>query len=80
MNIETYNIGDLIYYIKENKVHSADILSIKVVVNSGINVCTKEQHDLFERFGKDCIMYATCHGEFPHDEVYLSKEELLNSL
>ena len=75
--MEAY-VGDLVYYILDNKVHNAPILSKMTVECSEIDACTKEQQETFEPFGESCIKYATCHGVFT--EVYLSKQGLLESL
>lgn len=75
--MEAY-VGDLVYYILDNKVHSAPILSKMIVECSGVNACTKEQQETFEPFGEACIKYATCHGVFT--QVYFSKQGLLESL
>ena len=59
------NIGDLIYYLQENGVHSAPVLKIKITVDN-------EQTQ---------ILYETCHNKGLHEvNVFNSRKELAYSL
>lgn len=76
-----YNLQQTIYYLLDNKVHSAPVLSIMEVRNDKEDLAyTKEQKELFTPFGKQGIKYATTHGIFPEEKVFDSKENLLKSL
>ena len=74
-------IGQIVYYLKDNKIHSAPVLSRMIVENdSDFMVHTDEQKKFFNRFGKNREKYATCHGEFFENQLFISKEEVVNSL
>lgn len=75
-----YEIGQLVYYMKNNLVHSARILSRVHRENSGIDAVTATQKELFQRFGPNCTAYSTCHGEFQEKDVFPTKEDLFKSL
>ena len=57
--------GDLLFYIDENRVCSANLLEIKFR-------WTKDQ--------KKVTTYTTIHGTYSEDRVFTSKEELIKSL
>ena len=75
-----YEIGQIVYYMKNNMVHSARILSRVNSENSNINACTPTQKEFFQRFGPNCTVYSTCHGEFQEKDVFPTKEDLFKSL
>jgi hypothetical protein len=75
-----YEIGQLVYYMKNNLVHSARILSRANTENSDLEACTAVQKEAFQRFGPNSTVYSTCHGEFKESEVYPTKEDLFKSL
>jgi len=56
--------GDLVYYIEFNKVCSSLIHEISMVWTKG------EQR----------ILYKTSHGQYPAERIFLTKQELINSL
>jgi hypothetical protein len=74
-----YQIDQTIYYIQNNKIHSAPILS-RIVIENKYIAHTAEQKELFTPFGESGIRYVTCHGIFKEKYVRASKEELLKSL
>jgi hypothetical protein len=75
------NVGDLVYYMLHNKVHSAEIISkLTIETTESINACTEQQKQLFEPFGEACVKYATCHGILEEVSIFPSKEKLLESL
>lgn len=86
MNITTKaNVGELVYYLNDNRVHSANVLSIKIVVNQCDKekknfVATKEQQQFWKRFGNSETIYSTCHGEWDENRIFLSHKELVESL
>lgn len=70
------NVGDVIFYLNDNKVKSAPALYIGVhvgkedvvILNSGTKQLTTK------------ITYKTCHGTFEESRVYLSKEDMSKAL
>lgn len=68
--------------MNDNKVHSAPVLSRKYVDNyfDETEVCTKEQKESFQKFGKECIQYATIFGIFDENELFETKEKLFETL
>jgi hypothetical protein len=77
-----YKLDQLVWYLENNKVHSATILSRRYIDNlfPQKERCTEEQEELFGRFGNECILYATVHGEYSEDELFSTKEELLSKM
>ena len=59
-----YELKQTIYYLRENRIHSA-------------SVCTRMN---WQKFGVSGIKYVTCHGVVDESEAYASKEELRDSL
>jgi hypothetical protein len=76
-----YKLHQIIYYMRDNRPHSAPILS-RVCVENGREIwpANEVQEGFFARFGKAGVTYATCHGEIAESAAFASKEELLNSL
>lgn len=74
-----FNLGQVIYYLKNNKVHSASVLSRCYVDNVKANPSNSKAN--FEnRFGATRKHYATCHGEFNEVDAFGSLEDLKNSI
>lgn len=73
-------IGDLIWYMRGGKIHSAKVLSKLTIETSDVDACTIEQRNTFEPFGKAGVKYATCHGQFSEEQIFTSKEALVESL
>lgn len=68
-----FSLGQLVYYYINDKLHSAPVLSRRYVDNCHPTwVDTKEQVELFTRFGPNSSIYATVHGEFPEDMLFIS--------
>lgn len=63
-------LDDLIHYFRENRPHSARVLSIVTVENQhdGWNA-TKEQRALFQPLGPSGVYYCTADGIIPEAEV-----------
>ena len=76
-----YALEQIIFYIADNTVHSAPVLSRMVVENLhddwGSN---SEQRELWAPFGIAKTVYSTVHGEVLESKAFASKEDLLNSL
>jgi len=76
-----YELGQVVYYMINNKVHSAKILARMLVENLHDDwACTPEQKKLFTPFGHSSVHYATCHALLLESEVFASKDELFESL
>ena len=74
-----FELDQLIYYIDNNFIHSAPVLSRKYVDNLHENFdSTDEQKRMFNMFGKSRIYYKTCHGVFQENHCAASAEELMN--
>ena len=72
-----FELDQTVYYIMDNRLHSAPVLSRMVVENlkpkwNG----TKEQVDFFQRFGPCRVVYATVHGEHEEATLFESREAL----
>jgi hypothetical protein len=60
-----YNVGDLVYYLVDNKVHSARITS----------------RNYYEQYGLEPnIYYTTIHDSFSEDRIFSNVDELLVDL
>ena len=68
-----YKLGQMIFYMLENKVHSAPILA-RTVVENGTKI------PIFMPFGNARIQYGTFHGIVEEKDAFTTKEELLKSL
>lgn len=75
-----YYIGQVVFYIKDNVVHSAPILARMTVENNDIVCYNDIQRRTFQSFGDSCTVYATCHGVFNEDRVFSNKKSLTDSL
>lgn len=77
-----YEIEQIVYYFRDNRVHSAPVLSRMYVENSPMEHCAanKEQRELYAVFGPSRIMYSTVHGTFDEDELFGSRSELADFL
>lgn len=76
MKIETkYNIGDKVFFLNHNKVEQSMIQSIEIILT---NVFDTKGTKLFTR-----ISYILCpefSGTYYENRLFLTKEDLLNSL
>ena len=73
-----YNLEQLIWYMLNNTIHSASVLSRKYVDNLHNNwTSTKEQIDLFTHYGENSILYRTCHGDISESKAFATKGDLL---
>lgn len=76
-----FELGDTIYYIRENKLHSARIWTRMMVENAHDDRAhTKEQKDTWQHFGPSRVAYVTCHGVVMEDEAHESAEALAQAL
>lgn len=76
-----FELEQTVYYLLENKLHSACVLARHRVENAKEDyACTKQQAELFTPFGPGGTYYATCHGQFREEQVFGTKEELAAAL
>ncbi len=76
-----YQLEQIIYYMRENKVHSAPVLAALEVKNAHQGWAhSKEQKEIFTPFGPAGVKYATCHGIVSENEAFASREELAGFL
>lgn len=83
MNLETKaNPGDLVYYIRDNKVCSAPVRAIQIRVAEDNFSAVKKGNNNYDPFDPSSvgIIYFTCHGRIRENELYLSKEELAEAI
>ncbi len=81
-------LGTKIFYLHENKVVEAYILSTCEIRNGNSEdnrppeTATRAANwnTLYRRFGETKCMYATKHGVVEEDRAFASKAELLDSL
>jgi hypothetical protein len=75
------NVGQIGFYLMNNELHSAQILSRKIVENVRElgQTRTVEQEKMYMRFGESGVTYSTVHGEFPGNRVFASKNDLVES-
>ncbi len=76
-----FDLKQTIYYIRNDRIHCAPVLACIIVENAKEDwACTDAQKELFTPFGKSREAYATCHGFFPAEDAFSSKQDLVNSL
>lgn len=76
-----YELEQTIFYIMDNVVHSAPVLSRMCVENAHDEwISNEEQKDAFAPFGFSGIKYSTCHGTIEEKHAFSSVDELLESL
>jgi len=72
-----FDLGDVIYYLGDNMICSAPVLSRMRVENAHPDWnATAGQQKLFQMFGPDREVYATCHGNILAEEAFRSAREL----
>lgn len=72
-----FELGQLVYYIEDNKLHSSPVLSRIIVENK---TESDNADEFYMRFGKSRIIYSTCHGEYEEGRLFASKEDLAKSI
>jgi hypothetical protein len=77
----TFNIEQFIYYIRNDRIHSAPVLAHVIVENAKEDWLGQiASEKLLTPFGKSREAYATCHGFVPVEDAFASKQDLINSL
>lgn len=76
-----YELDQLIYYMQDNKVHSAKVVARTAVENlKHWDDLNTENMSFYAPWGKPGVWYKTCHGIINEEDAFASKEELLASL
>lgn len=77
-----FMLEQVVFYLKDNRVHSAEILARHRVENLRDEYAcgTKEQADMWAPWGATGTYYMTCHGRFKEDKIFGTKEELAAAL
>lgn len=76
-----FELGQLVFYLMDNRVHSANVISRMCIENKDeAKACTKEQDKFYMAFGKSTVSYSTCHGIVNEGSCFKTREELLSSL
>lgn len=76
-----FDLGQLIFYMRDGKLHSAPVLARMSIQNLHPNWnANKSQRDLFQPFGPNSATYGTCHGLVGGEEAFASKRELAADL
>jgi hypothetical protein len=71
-----FDLGQTIYYLVNNKMHSAPVLARMVVENRENGFMFGNQAELYQPFGYARIRYGTCHGIVDGDEAFESAAAL----
>jgi hypothetical protein len=76
-----FELDQLIYYFRNNKIHSAPVLCRVCVENLHDDWAhTEQQKYTWQHFGPSGVRYYTCHGEIAESAAFGSKQELIDSL
>ncbi len=76
-----YELNQLVYYMKNNAVHSSKILSRRVVENAHqASAYDPDSRHLYAMWGETTIEYRTVHGVYKENLIYASKEDLAAAL
>lgn len=75
-----FALGQTIYYLRNNKLHSGIVLSRMLVENANEKTNTQEQEQFFKQFGNSVELYATCHGIISPEEAFTTREDLIDFL
>ncbi|MEE9539959.1 MAG: hypothetical protein V3V85_00515 [Candidatus Thorarchaeota archaeon] len=76
-----FQVGQLIFYMKDNRLHSAEVTSIMTVDNEHDDwTHTPEQKETWQPFGPSGEFYGTCHGIIDVKNAHATKEALTENL
>ena len=68
-----YELKETAFYLLDNKIHSAAILSRMIIENSKQDSCVTEQWNHLCMFGESKLNYSTIHGVFDASQIFKSK-------
>lgn len=75
-----FKLGQTVYWLSENKVCSADILSRVLVENKTERVANEEQRSFYHKFGPSGVAYNVHGSTMKEDEIFGSRRELVENL
>ena len=72
-----FELDQTVYYLMNNRMCSAPVVSRMLAENLHANWnATKEQVEMWQRFGPCRVLYATVHGEHEEATLFESREAL----
>jgi len=74
-----YDLKQVVWYFRDNIVHSAPVLSRRYVDNVH-SARTEAQKEIFNGLGPTGITYKTIHDVYSEGDLYPTKEDLMGSL
>ncbi len=75
-----FDLEQVVWYVEGGIPHSATIQSRMCVENAHDDwVCTREQEDLYQKFGVSIVKYRTVHGIYAEDKLFDSRLALMKS-
>ena len=74
-----YELNQAVYYIEDNKLHSALVVS-RCCIENKLEAYTETQKEIYEPWGKTQTLYKTVHGIYKEDQLFESKEELCDHI
>lgn len=76
-----YDLKQIIFFMHNNKVTSAEIVSRMIIENAYEQLAgTDYEKEMYIRFGRNIVRYATKRGILNENQIFSTKEELLESL
>jgi hypothetical protein len=76
-----YELNQLVWYLKDNKVHSAKIVARMAIENVHDDYAsTDTQKLMWQPFGPSSVKYKTVHGIFDENVLFASRIDLSKSL
>jgi hypothetical protein len=77
-----FELGQVVWYMQDNKVHSAVVQSRICVENLHDDLAPTDdaQKQFYQPWGASAITYQTVHGEYFEDQLFESKEALTSSM
>lgn len=76
-----FALGQVVFYIENNRTHSAAIFSRMCVENLHDDwACTKEEKATWQAFGESCVKYVTIHGTYLESQLFDSLVNLTDRL
>lgn len=81
MTIETkYNIGDMVFVLFLNKIYEIEILKIEIIVKTNTFHYQDESTILYTTSTVENEVWQKKQSKFYENEIFSTKQELLNSL
>lgn len=74
-----HDLGQTIFYLKNNRIHSAVVVTRMLVENAHDDWVDTKDHS-WQRFGVTGERYVTCHGVVEAREAFATRDELKDSI